>query len=429
MKKGFFAAVGAMVLGGTAVFGQSPSSSPEKAATPLAPTLSFTPSAPVGDCDLSPQSAYDSVPRDGWGCVSLSADYLLWWVRKGPTPGPLLTLGSTADDPFEGALGQPHTVSLFGDGGLDYRTFSGLRLNGSVGLSDNFSLEGSYFALERRSAGTSAASDATGNPLITRPVVSDFNGLQESYSTSFPASLAGQSDIVSHTRLQGFEANLSANLLRSPVRSLDLLVGYRFVSLQEDLLFNDALTPLAPDVLTFQGAPVNSPGTLADFDSFRTQNHFNGGQVGARWQRTFDRLEVGVTGKVALGATEQRVQIDGATTLLTPGAAPTTVPGGILAQQSNIGTYSHNTFSVVPEVGVNIGWRITENVTVRAGYTFIYWTDVVRPGAQIDSRVNPFAVPSDQSFGTGPAGGHPVFGFHNSDFWAQGVNFGVTLRF
>jgi hypothetical protein len=54
---------------------------------------------------------------------------------------------------------------------------------------------------------------------------------------------------------------------------------------------------------------------------------------------------------------------------------------------------------------------------------------VARPGAEIDTRVNPFVVPSDQRFGTGPAGGHPLFDFHNSDFWAQGVNFGVTLRF
>jgi hypothetical protein len=393
-----------------------------------APAAVPAPSA-CATVDLFPAPAAEDDGRDGWGRVALSADYLLWWVRKGPTPGPLLTRGSLADDPFEGALGQPHTVGLFGGDGPDYHTFSGLRLGGSVGLTSDFALEGSYFLLERRSVGTSAASDAGGNPIITRPVINDSNGLQESYSTSFPGSLAGTSDVVSHTRLQGYEVNLAANLARSRTGSLDVLAGYRYLSLQEDLLFNDSLTPLATDYLTFQGASVNPPSTLADFDSFRTRNHFNGGQVGARWQQVFGPLELGVTAKVALGATDQRVQIDGATTLLTPGAAATTVPGGILAQQSNIGTYSHSAFSVVPEVGVNVGWRITDSLTANVGYTFIYWTEVVRPGAQIDPRVNPFAVPSDSSFGQGPVGGHPVFVLHQSDFWAQGLNFGVTLRF
>jgi hypothetical protein len=39
-------------------------------------------------------------------------------------------------------------------------------------------------------------------------------------------------------------------------------------------------------------------------------------------------------------------------------------------------------------------------------------------------------VPTDQAFGlAGPPSAHPVFGFHSSDFWAQGLNFGLTLRF
>ena len=45
------------------------------------------------------------------------------------------------------------------------------------------------------------------------------------------------------------------------------------------------------------------------------------------------------------------------------------------------------------------------------------------------TRVSPFVVPTDQNFGGGPATGHPAFGFHSSDFWAQGVNVGMTLRF
>jgi hypothetical protein len=432
MRKGFFAAVGAIVLGGTAVFAQTPPLPvPDKGAlSPPLPALPAEgPSSAVVSSALCASPAAESDSWAGAGRMTFSADYLLWWVRKGPTPGPLLTSGSV-NDPIPGALGQPNTVSLFGDGGLNYQKFAGLRLGGSVGLTPDFAVDGSYFALERRSTSVSAASDSAGSPQIARPFINDFNGLQESYSVSFPGAFSGAADIVSHTRLQGFEVNLAANLMRSQKGSLDVLVGYRYLDLREDLLYYETLTPLGPGDLTFQGAPINPTSSLADFDGFRTRNHFNGGQIGARWQQSFGNLEVGVTGKLALGSTSQHVDIDGSSTLVTPEAAPTTVASGIPALPTNIGSYSHNEFSVVPEVGVNLGWRFTDNLSAHVGYTFLYWTHVVRPGAEIDPRLNPLLVPTDQAFGlAGPPSAHPVFGFHSSDFWAQGLNFGLTLRF
>ncbi len=189
------------------------------------------------------------------------------------------------------------------------------------------------------------------------------------------------------------------------------------------------LTPLTTDFLTFDGAAVNPPSTIADSDSFSTRNSFCGGQVGVRWQEAFGKLNLGVTGKIALGATEQRVAIDGFSVLNTPGAGVTVAPGGILAQTTNGGTHSRSVFSVVPELGLNVGWQFTPWLSANLGYTYLYWSDVVRPGAQIDPRVNPFVVPTDQNFGGGPSTGHPAFVFHSSDFWAQGLNVGLTLRF
>jgi hypothetical protein len=351
----------------------------------------------------------------------------VWWLRKAPSAGPLLTIGSE-NDAIPGALGQPGTLPLFGDRFSDHN-YSGLRFNVGVALNSDLALEGNYFALERRTVGISLASDANGSPLIARPVINDLAGLQESYSTSFPGLFAGQSTILARTQLQGFEINAAYGLSRGEGNSLTVIAGFRYVDLWEGLLFADSLTPLTTDVLTFQGASVNPPSTVGDFDGFRTRNHFYGGQIGARWQSTFGPVEVGVVGNIALGATDQRVDIAGSSALFTPGAAPTVVPGGILAQPTNMGSHSRNVFSVVPELGVNVGWKVTPWLTANVGYTFLYWSDVVRPGAQIDSRINPVNVPTDQNFGQGAAGGHPLFDFHTSDFWAQGFNFGVELRF
>src|SRR5947209_3363321 len=48
-----------------------------------------------------------------------NADYLLWWIRKGPLPVPLVTTGSE-NDALPGVPGQPGTRVLFGGSGTDY---------------------------------------------------------------------------------------------------------------------------------------------------------------------------------------------------------------------------------------------------------------------------------------------------------------------
>jgi hypothetical protein len=88
-------------------------------------------------------------------------------------------------------------------------------------------------------------------------------------------------------------------------------------------------------------------------------------------------------------------------------------------------------FAVVPEVGLNVGYRITERVSVLVGYTFFYTNSVACPAQQIDRNINPT---QSASFGgtpstvlEGPA--HPSFKFNGSDFWVQGLNVGLAGRF
>ena len=53
------------------------------------------------------------------------------------------------------------------------------------------------------------------------------------------------------------------------------------------------------------------------------------------------------------------------------------------------------------------------------------FSEVVRPGKQIDPQVNPANFP----FGTGVAGTSPRFHFRSEDLWLQGINFGVTFQY
>ena len=80
-----------------------------------------------------------------------------------------------------------------------------------------------------------------------------------------------------------------------------------------------------------------------------------GGKV--RWQE--DWFFVGAYGKVAFGATQQSVLINGSTTVHSATLGDQTATGGILALPSNIGDYRRTIFGIVPEAGINFGVEFT----------------------------------------------------------------------
>ena len=91
-----------------------------------------------------------------------------------------------------------------------------------------------------------------------------------------------------------------------------------------------------------------------------------------------------------------------------------------------MGRYTQNDFAVIPELGVTLGYDITERLRATVGYSFIYWSRVARPGDQIDMAVNPSYIPNH-----GPPVGaaYPQFEFNTTDLWIQGANVGLELRF
>jgi hypothetical protein len=333
-------------------------------------------------------------------------------------------------DDVPGGLGNPSTGVLFGDTPLNFGNFSGMRLSAGVPLGTLLSVEGACFILEQRSVSYGIDSDAAGNPLIARPVVSADTGAPVTYIASFPGVLAGTLAVNARTRLQGAEVNLAGNVLNGDTMRFDVLGGLRALDLAESLQIYEGLTPLAAGILTFNGAGVAPSSTVSVFDSFRAANHFYGGQLGGRlaWQR--EGLSLTAVAKLAVGATQQTVTIDAGSTLITPGVAAAFAPGGILAQPTNIGRHTRTAFNVVPEAGLELGYQVRPWLRATIGYTFLYWNTVARPGAQIDHAISFAQVPTDPSFGTGSLATHPALPSpHESDFWAQGVNIGLTFRY
>ena len=156
------------------------------------------------------------------------------------------------------------------------------------------------------------------------------------------------------SRLWGAEAQLREQVCGGTWGHLDLLGGARFLSLDEAM--DSSAWPIG------------------------THNRFYGGQLGAEGEWHRGKYCIDLWGKAALGVDDE------------------TIHAG--AEHLN-----RDAFAMVPEVGCDVGYQLTNNFRLRAGYTFFYISDTARPGDQV-----PLA----------PAHG---------GFWGQGLNFGLEFRF
>ena len=211
---------------------------------------------------------------------------------------------------------------------------------------------------------------------------------------------------------------------------VDLLAGARYLNLRESLSVVEDIFQLP-----------NTPGPFAGVryqitDRFSTANQFYGGQVGVRSFCRFDRFTLEGSAKLALGVTHESETTNGFFTVPAGVVNPDPRPGGLLAQASNIGTFSRDRFAFVPEVGVKLGYDIHDCIRLTVGYNFLYWSSVMRPGDQVDRNIDVTNIPNFQArdvngnlITTATNPGHPAVLLKDTDFWAQGVTFGVEFRY
>jgi hypothetical protein len=394
------------------VLGQAPSDLP-------APAL---PSRSVGE---EASAAEGGAPTEEAPCRPqyfwFRGEYLLWWTKDGRFPA-LVTAGSPTD-PLPGALGQPGTTVLFG-GHNDTDSRSGARFTAGVWFDDHqqIGIEASYFFLGARSPTSTFDSTAPGAAaVLARPFFDVLGGRQDASLVAFPGLTSGSITVGTPSYLQGAETNWVCGVWHGECLHVALLAGFRWLNLHEDLNVaeNDQVDPTSPFL---SGAAISVQ------DNFDTLNNFYGGQLGGRATWQHDNWDMELCTRVALGDTHEIAGIAGSTSITSLGSVQR-FPSGFLALASNSGRFSTDHFAVVPEVDVNLGYRITRWLRVFIGYSFLYWSDVARPGDQVDTGLNRHEVPTSRLAGpaTGPA--RPAFSFVQSDYWAQGLNFGMELRY
>jgi hypothetical protein len=351
----------------------------------------------------------------------LSGEYLLWWLKPDVAP----PLASTSSNPFDnGIIGQPTTQVLFG-GDLDGSARSGFRITAGWWLDETCrddAIEARGFYLASRSTNFNANSSEF--PVVARPFFNINMNQEFAQLTAFPGVATGNLDINEESHLWGAEINSRCRICSGCNYRLDLFAGFRYLELEEWLA-------IAENGLNAANAPPPFPGDrflVQDF--FLTRNQFYGGQLGVIGEYDRGPFSIEARGQVALGDTHQSILIDGDQVFTDPNGTQHFFRGGLLALSSNIGRYTRDRFSVVPELNLNVGYQVTDHIRAFVGYDFMYWNNVVRPGGQIDRNIDITLIPNFPVPGAVPAGqNRPSAPQSGSDFWAQGVTVGLEIRY
>lgn len=364
------------------------------------------------------------LPSHGW----VSVEYLNWYQSGMETPALVTTSPVPTAQNLAGVL--PLATTLYGGNNdilSDRMNGTRVRFGWWFANHPNIGVEGEYLGFGTKTE--SFDRQSTGNPILARPFYNAVTGLQDSELVAYPNLLSGRLRTEADSTLNGAAVRFRRMLCCSNVcgfssidfgavpsqSRIDATIGWRFYELKENLEIREDLTSLS----------LGNPGSFIINDKFHTRNQFNGAELGFQWLGRRGYWSLDMLMRMGLGNTLQTVQISG-DTQTTQGANVTNTSGGLLAQRTNVGTYTRNQFGVVPELGATLGYQVSQRLRLTAGYSFIYWSNVVRPGDQIDTTVNPNLLPPENP--TQTAFLNPRFAFQDTDYWIQGLSLGGEYR-
>jgi hypothetical protein len=374
------------------------------------------------------------LPSHGWAQM----DYLMWYQDGMRLPPVLTTSPNGTTQANAGVLGLGSTSILLGNEDILTERLNGgrIRFGWWFANNPNVGVELEYFGM--KTAHFSSVNQSTGSPILARPFfnIAPSSGLarEDSELVAFPNVLSGSFSATAFSAIDGSAVRFRRLLCCStgcglshvtcgpvPTQSrIDATIGWRFFQLREGLSLSEDL----------QSLRSNEPGDFEIQDNFNTRNQFNGVELGVLWQGRRGYWSLDSLLRLSIGNMRQEVIIDG-TTVTTVNGVESTASGGLLAQRTNSGTFTRDAFAVVPELGVTLGYQLSQHWRLTAGYTAFFFSNVVRPGDQIDTDVNPNLLPPESTPFTGAE--RPRFSFEDdlyrqTDYWLQGTNLGAEYR-
>jgi hypothetical protein len=355
----------------------------------------------------------------------INAEYLNWKIQDAKKVIPLVVQGATVPD-MTPILDNPGSEVVLGDQHIDSKWRSGGRFTLGFICGDmcQVGVEASYFFLGRSGTEKSVFSDgALGSPFLSIPFIDSNTGLESSFAIARPGSFNGTATLKVANSMQGAELYSLTHLPYLRGWSMNVFGGFRYLNFNEKLQFNTEslfINPALNDVYSTS-------------DRFNVDNNFYGGSLGASAIFSCHHLLFSVKAKIGAGAIYQSTKIRGRfdTNNYSGFTIVQTFDGGYFALPSNSGTKRRPKFSVIPEVEVNFGYEIIENLALNVGYNFLYVTNVLRALRQLDRHINPTGSPLYEETSTPVQIGasRPKSHMRSSDLWVQGVNAGIVYVF
>lgn len=355
--------------------------------------------------------------RAGW----VSAEYLLGWSKGRRVPA----LVTTSNDPLQtgnGVLGQPDTRILYGAESVGEEIGHGGRIDLGTWLDPAYEVGfgARFFGFRPDDGDFNIQSDST--RLLALPFFNARDGIEDARLIAAGGNAAvttgsGQISIDYSAYVLSGEGYLRVNVHQARGLRFDLVSGYHYSRVADRLRIDSFSRDEDGGFLLGIG------NTRRLQDAFEARNDFHGGSIGLLTQIHRQRNTFLMLGKVSLGNMHQKLTIDGAQLNQTPAGGSSFFNSGTYAVGTNIGQFDRDVLAFIPECNFTWKYNVFGNVDMSLGYSFSYWSDILTAGAAIDRQVNP-----EQFQGlpilVGPD--RPQVTLSDSDFWVQGINFGIA---
>jgi hypothetical protein len=396
--------------------------SPDNEISPSdAPMASSAADAVSGGCDTCGcDDCCDCGPR-GW---FVNAEYLMWWTKGRSLPPLVTTSPAGTAQAATGVL--PGATILFGNDNVGQNLGNGggrLTFGKWLGQDQNFAISGRFTAFRGDDGFFTATSNGTNNLAI--PFFDALAGAENAYLVAFSPNgvtpfAAGNVTVRDRLDLLAAEVYAQTMIINESGTRWDLFGGYHMLRLDNSLSMDSSMTSLNAAIL----APVGTNVLIND--TFEGRNEFHGGALGVMGTVDYGTWYFNFSGKMSVGNMHQTVIVNGQTVVTTPGPTQDIRNEGLFAIGDARGTRSQDRIAYIPEANLKLGYRVRQNVALTLGYNFMYINSVVLGGDQIDRNLN-----LSQTNGLPLIGpNRPVFqNFRDTDFWAQGINFGVEVAF
>ena len=379
------------------------------------------------DCTASHCDAGCHCPRCGPNGLWVNAEYLMWFPKGRSLPALVTTSpnGTNRDD--AGVLGLPDTSILFGDETIGNQLKSGGRIDFGTWLNQyrTVGAGGRFYGIQGDN--TSYVDSSNGQPIIAHPFFNLALNREDSLLVAFSDTVnvpnefvtSGSTSIRTSSDFLGAEAYFRIFGQRNRNFQFDVIGGYHFLRLDDGLTISDGIVSGPDNGLV----PL---GTVFQIDDvFDATNVFHGGQLGILGEYRRGSVSLNFLTKFSIGNMQQIVRIDGSTVIAEPGLPSVTSAGGLYTQPSNIDTHQRDKTAFVPEFGITLGYDLTCRLKATLGYSLIWWNDVALAGDQIDPVINLTQAQGGVLVGDA----RPEFTFNTTDYWVQGLNFGLVYQY